>query len=184
MSVPSSTIDLVRHASRQLVRGLGFLNESLAGTDLPPSAIHALIEIDAREGITARELGQILRLEKSSISRMLGKLLFSGDIVEEQGEEDGRIKMLSLSAAGRRRVAAIHTFARAQVANALGRLAPEQCSIVLNGLRLYAGSLAVTTDGGRATPPVRILTGYRPGLIARITEMHALYYARTSGFGR
>jgi DNA-binding MarR family transcriptional regulator/GNAT superfamily N-acetyltransferase len=184
MPVPSSTIDLVRHASRQLVRELGFMNESLAGTDLPPSAVHALIEIDAREGTTGRELGQILRLEKSSVSRMLGKLVRSGDIVEEPGEADGRIKKLSLSAAGRRRVAAIHTFARTQVASALGRLAPEQCDIVLNGLRLYAGSLAANADDGKAAQLVRIVTGYRPGLIARVTEMHALYYARTSGFGR
>jgi GNAT superfamily N-acetyltransferase len=29
-----------------------------------------------------------------------------------------------------------------------------------------------------------ILSGYRPGLIARVTQMHALYYARTSGFGQ
>jgi DNA-binding MarR family transcriptional regulator/GNAT superfamily N-acetyltransferase len=184
MSERSSTIDLVRHASRQLVRELGFLNESLAGTDLPPSAVHAMIEIDARQGTTARELGQILRLEKSSVSRMLGKLVLSGDIVEEQGEEDGRVKTLFLSAAGQRRVTAIHTFARTQVASALGRLAPEQCNTVLEGLRLYANSLAANADDGKAAPPVRIVTGYRPGLIARITEMHALYYARTSGFGR
>ena len=31
---------------------------------------------------------------------------------------------------------------------------------------------------------IDVVTGYRPGLIARITEMHALYYARTSGFGQ
>jgi DNA-binding MarR family transcriptional regulator/GNAT superfamily N-acetyltransferase len=184
MSVPSSTIDLVRSASRQLVRELGFLNVSLAGTDLPPSAVHALIEIDACEGTTARELGQILRLEKSSVSRMLAKLVLAGDIVEQPSEEDGRIKKLFLSAAGRRRVAEIHTFARTQVASALGRLVPEQCDLVLKGLRLYAGSLAANTDDGKAAPPVRIVAGYRPGLIARITEMHALHYARTSGFGR
>jgi DNA-binding MarR family transcriptional regulator/GNAT superfamily N-acetyltransferase len=184
VSVPSSTIDLVRHASRQLVRELGFLNESLAGTDLPPSAVHALIEIEAREGTTARELGQILRLEKSSVSRMLGKLVLSGDIVEEPVEEDGRIKKLFLSATGRRRVTTIHAFARTQVARALGRLASEQCNIVLEGLRLYAGSLAANAEDGKAASPVRIVTGYRPGLIARITEMHALYYARASGFGR
>lgn len=31
---------------------------------------------------------------------------------------------------------------------------------------------------------MKIVTGYRPGLIARATEMHALYYSRTSGFGQ
>ncbi len=31
---------------------------------------------------------------------------------------------------------------------------------------------------------MNILCGYSPGLIARVTEMHALFYARTSGFGQ
>lgn len=31
---------------------------------------------------------------------------------------------------------------------------------------------------------IQLVSGYRPGLIARITEMHALYYSRTSGFGQ
>lgn len=184
MSERNAIVNLVRDASRQLVRELGFMNESLAGTNLSPSAVHALIEIEARESITARELGDILRLEKSSISRMLRKLVLSGDIVEQSGEVDGREKKLSLSAAGRRCVAEIHAFARIQVANALGRLSPEQCNVVLNGLRLYAGSLSTKADDRAAAPPLRIVTGYRPGLIARITEMHALYYARASGFGR
>jgi len=37
-------------------------------------------------------------------------------------------------------------------------------------------------EGARS--PLNIVAGYRPGLVARITEMHALYYARTSGFGQ
>jgi GNAT superfamily N-acetyltransferase len=39
-------------------------------------------------------------------------------------------------------------------------------------------------DVRAAVPPVEIVGGYRPGLIARITEMHSLYYGRTSGFGQ
>ncbi|MBN8979000.1 MAG: GNAT family N-acetyltransferase [Rhizobiales bacterium] len=31
---------------------------------------------------------------------------------------------------------------------------------------------------------ITVVRGYRPGLIARITFMHAVYYARTSGFGQ
>ncbi|WP_342587309.1 GNAT family N-acetyltransferase [Pseudaminobacter soli (ex Li et al. 2025)] len=42
-----------------------------------------------------------------------------------------------------------------------------------------------TPTSARAAPEdVEVISGYRPGLIARITEMHALYYARTSGFGQ
>lgn len=97
MSLMRSTVDSIRAASRQLVRELGFLGGTFAGTDLPPSAVHALIEIDARDGISARDLGGILRLEKSSVSRMLRKLVLSGDVLEEPDAEDARTKKLSLT---------------------------------------------------------------------------------------
>ncbi len=31
---------------------------------------------------------------------------------------------------------------------------------------------------------IEIIQGYRPGIIARVTEMHAIYYAEASGFGQ
>ncbi|NKN38229.1 MarR family transcriptional regulator [Agrobacterium sp. a22-2] len=184
MSLTRSTVDPIRAASRQLVRELGFMGGTFAGTDLPPSAVHALIEIDARDGISARDLGGLLRLEKSSVSRMLRKLVLSGDVLEEPDAEDARTKKLSLSMAGRKRVAAIHAFARAQVAGALERLPSEHHRTVLNGLRLYADALATKLDAPSIVPQVEIVAGYRPGLVARVTEMHALYYAREAGFGQ
>ncbi len=184
MSLMRSTVDPIRAASRQLVRELGFLGGTFAGTDLPPSAVHALIEIDARDGISARDLGGILRLEKSSVSRMLRKLVLSGDVREAPDAADARTKKLSLSTVGRKRVAAIHAFARAQVAGALEQLPSEHHRTVLNGLRLYADALAARSDAPPPGPQVEIVAGYRPALVARVTEMHALYYAREAGFGR
>lgn len=158
-----------------------------AGTDLPPSAVHALIEIE-KGGMTARDLAAILRLEKSSVSRMLRKLVEAGDVREAAGEEDTRTKRLSLTPAGQQRVASIHAFARAQVSSALGRLHQGQHETVLEGMRLYADALLPSDqkpeDRKPQSSPVEIVTGYRPGIIARITEMHALYYARTSDFGQ
>lgn len=175
-----SLIELVRAASRDLVRELGFMNVSLAGTDLPPSAVHALIEIDARPGITAGELAELLRLEKSSVSRLLRRLVASGDVAEHSPAAggDGRTKPLALTPAGRERTAGIHAFARTRVAGALDRLEPEGRRAVAEGLALYAQAL------GAPAEPVRIVFGYRPGLAARVTEMHALYYFRGWGFGR
>ncbi|MBD8893513.1 bifunctional helix-turn-helix transcriptional regulator/GNAT family N-acetyltransferase [Roseibium litorale] len=177
MSLPQ-TIDEIRSASRQLVRELGFTGSTFAGTGLPPSAVHALIEIE-QGGMTARDLGALLHLEKSSVSRMLRKLVQSGDVVEEPGKADGRVKHLSLTKAGRDRVAGIHDFARAQVQAAVTHLTAEQRQTVLKGLSLYSTALSGTLEA----PAVDIRAGYQPGLIARITEMHARYYARASGFG-
>jgi DNA-binding MarR family transcriptional regulator/GNAT superfamily N-acetyltransferase len=178
----SQLIDHIRATSRHLVRELGFMGGDFAGTDLPPSAVHALIEIEKGD-MTARDLAAILRLEKSSVSRMLRKLVEAGDVREAAGEEDTRTKRLSLTPAGQQRVASIHAFARAQVSSALARLHQGQHETVLEGMRLYANAL-LPRDQKPQSSPVEIVTGYRPGIIARITEIHALYYARTSDFGQ
>lgn len=184
MPAASKIVDDIRAASRVLVREFGFMGGAFAGTDLPPSAVHALIEIEACDGISARDLGGILRLEKSSVSRMLSKLVTSGDIIEKPDKEDARTKRLSLSAAGRRRVAAIHAFARAQVAAALEQLPSDRHRVVRDGLHFYAAALATKPAAQDPAPKVEIVAGYRPGLVARITEMHANYYAREAGFGQ
>lgn len=183
MSANSSLVEEIRTISRTMVRELGFMGGDFAGTDLSPSAVHALIEIE-QGNITARSLGTLLHLEKSSISRMLRKLIQSGDVQETAGIEDGRVKMLSLTASGKKQVRTIHTFARAQVVDALERLKPDQRRTVLEGLRLYTYALHPSTDSRALTPQIEVVRGYRTGLIARVTEMHALYYARETGFGQ
>ncbi|EON11976.1 MULTISPECIES: MarR family winged helix-turn-helix transcriptional regulator [Pandoraea] len=140
MSPDPSLVEAIRTVSREMVRELGFMGGNFAGTDLSPSAVHALIEIE-RGGITARDLGARLHLEKSSVSRMLRKLVQSGDVGEAVSEHDARVKRLFLTPAGKKRVAGIHAFARAQVMEALGRLARGQDRIVLDGMRLYTAAL-------------------------------------------
>ena len=183
MSIDSAVVEEIRALSRALVRDWGFMGGAFAGTDLSPSAVHALIEIE-KGGLTARELGVRLRLEKSSVSRMLRKLVASGDVSEMPDEADGRAKLLSLTVEGRARVSAIHAFARRQVAGALERLGAGEDRAVLDGLRLYSKALGGEADKGGDAPVIEIVAGYHPGLIARVTEMHMRYYAREHGLGR
>ncbi|MFZ1428132.1 MAG: bifunctional helix-turn-helix transcriptional regulator/GNAT family N-acetyltransferase [Geminicoccaceae bacterium] len=184
-TAPACFVEPVRAVSRRLVRELGFMQGMLAGTDLAPSAVHALVEIGARDGITAGELSDLLILEKSSVSRMLGKLVKAGEIKEGSGSLDGRTKPLHLTARGRATLARIDEFARRQVLDALGHISSDQHRTVIEGLRLYADALGADRTGahdGRLA--VEIEAGYRPGAIARCVDMHARYYARTAGFGR
>lgn len=165
-----------------LAREWGFMGGGFAGTDLSPSAVHALIEID--HGCeTARELGLRLSLEKSSVSRMLRRLIEAGDVSEHACDGDARIKSLSLTDAGKLRMVGINDFARRQVQDALARLGPTEVGIVVDGLRLYAKSLGAV-DPASALQPLRLVQGYQTGLIARIAEMHARYYTRETGFGQ
>jgi NAD(P)-dependent dehydrogenase (short-subunit alcohol dehydrogenase family)/DNA-binding MarR family transcriptional regulator len=144
----------IRDASRRLVRELGFMKSTLAGTALPPSAVHALVEIGARGSLTSAELCGVLALEKSSVSRMVRKLVEDGELVEGSSDRDGRAKPLSLTAKGEATLAAIDRFAQDQVIAALVRLGPGARRSVLDGLAVYAGALEASRLGkAMPTPP-------------------------------
>ena len=136
MPVTKDAVLPIRDASRRIVRELGFMKPTLAGTELPASAVHALIEIGNRGGLTATDLCDRLNLEKSSVSRMLRKLIDGGEVAEESSDTDGRAKRLTLTAQGRRTLAAIDAFAHEQVGGALACLPAADHAMVVEGLRL------------------------------------------------
>ena len=186
MGTALSLVEEVRSASRTMVRELGFMRPTLAATAYTPSAVHPLMEIEARSAITGAQLVHVLGLEKSSVSRMLGKLVTAGEVEEVASDGDGRVKQLRLTAQGKRTVAGIHAYGRKQVTTAMGHLNPSQQQAVIQGLSAYANALKTCRLG-----PVEALhsgitveSGYRPGLIGRVAEIHAAFYARHSGFGQ
>ncbi len=180
------SVDEIRAASRTIVRELGFMRPTLAGTAYSASAVHAMLEMDARGAVTAAQLVSVLGLDKSSISRMLARLTAAGEIVETAMQDDARLKQLKLTTRGRALVRKIHAFGREQVNLAMAHLNASQQQAVLQGLSDYARALKACSGNGpgSAQPPVEIVAGYRPGLVGRIAEMHAAFYSRHSGFGQ
>ena len=136
-----SLIDDIRAAARLMVRELGFMDATVAATNYPPSAVHTILEIGIRGPLTSGELCDFLRLEKSSVSRMVRKLVDSGELRETPDEADARSKVLSLTARGRRTLAALHEFGRQQVTGALAGLSEAEQRTVRDGLMLYARAL-------------------------------------------
>lgn len=139
-------IDDIRAASRQMVRELGFMEATVAATDYPPSAVHTILEIGARGPMTSVQLAELLHLEKSSVSRMVRKLVECGELKETSDADDARIKPLSLTSKGRRTLAALHDFGRRQVAGALAGMTGAERKIVREGLMIYARALAAARD--------------------------------------
>ncbi|WP_088142510.1 bifunctional helix-turn-helix transcriptional regulator/GNAT family N-acetyltransferase [Achromobacter xylosoxidans] len=181
------TIRDLREFSRKLVRELGFMRSSLAGSELAPSAVHAIIEIGLQPGIQARDLAAILRLDKSNTSRQVAKLESAGLLTREADSEDARSSRLYLSEAGTRLRSQIDQFATDQVSRALRQLAPEDQQSLIRFLSLYADALshenpntAPAAAGGMAE---QIHAGYLPGCIGDVASLHARYYAQASGFG-
>lgn len=176
-------IEAIRAASRQLVRELGFMGGKFAGTDLSPSAVHALLEIEKGDCVTASYLSDCLQLEKSSVSRMLRKLMVSGDITEKAHASDARRKQLVLTRKGKVRVNQVHAYAQSQISKALDSVDENQQQTIISGLQTYASALSGQVIE-KSSPTVILSKGYTPGIIAKVTEMQSLYYARTTGFGQ
>src|SRR5216683_1184758 len=139
-------IDDIRAASRQMVRELGFMDATIAATDYPPSAVHAILEIGMHGPIASAQLADILCLEKSSVSRMVRKLIDGGELKENSDADDARVKPLSLTPKGRRTLAALHDFGRRQVSGALAGLTEKERQIVRDGLGIYAKALKAGRD--------------------------------------
>ncbi|EMH0751536.1 TPA: MarR family transcriptional regulator [Klebsiella quasipneumoniae subsp. similipneumoniae] len=181
----TSLIQQIRTASRLMVRELGFKNTTLAATHYSPSAVHTLLEVSVRGAMTAAQLVTLLGLEKSSVSRMVARLLAAGELEERPCAEDARSKSLALTAKGHDTVAMINAWATRRVVEALGHLDEPQQRTVASGLAAYAQALAQCRDTALAdtTPQISLVTGYQPGMIGRIAQMHGEYYARHHDFG-
>jgi DNA-binding MarR family transcriptional regulator/N-acetylglutamate synthase-like GNAT family acetyltransferase len=180
-------IDNIRDHSRRLVRELGFMNRSLAGTDMSPSAVHAILEIGYREDISARDLCKILLLEKSTVSRLLASLRQRHIIAEKKLPGDGREKRLGLTRTGALIFSDIENFGRRQVANALRSVDADAAGKIEAGLQAYASALHASRDGngrpGEDWNRAAIRPGYIPGLLGRMVELHGAYYSREVSFG-
>ena len=184
MTASPALVNDIRAASRQLVREFGFLDKTIAGTDLSASGVHAVLEIGLNPGVTAKDLSAKLRLEKSTVSRLLKSLEARGEIAQTKSETDGRAFGLSLTEAGRETFAAIDRFGDNQVHGALSRIRGSNTEAVADALSAYAEALA--PDADPASPQnlrFEIVEGYQTGMIGDIAALHARTHGPIIGMG-
>jgi len=179
-----SRIDCIRNSARQIVRDLGFMHNHIAGTQLSPSAVHTIIELGYGTVANASALGELLRLEKSSISRLLKKLERGGLVRIDAEPSDKRVRNLELTPQGVTLLGQIEEYARKKLRSALSKITDDELRTIENGLSAFATSLG-TNEAASFVPDlgVDIKKGYQTGLIAAITDLHASFYSENYGFG-
>lgn len=182
--VSPSVVQSVRAASRQLVREFGFLDKAIAGTDLSGSGVHAILEIGLNPGLTAKDLSARLKLEKSTISRLLKSLERRGDIEQTRSTSDGRAFGLSLTEKGQLTYSEIDRFGNNQAQDALSRLSGENPENVAKAMSSYAEALQ-GSDADREAVQTKypVVEGYQTGMIGDIAAMHARTHGPIVGMG-
>jgi putative acetyltransferase len=156
----------LRHASRELVRELGFLQGRDTVTRLSHSHCHALIEIDARSHLAQAELPTLLRLDKSTTSRIVAELEGRRWVRARASRDDGRARVLTLTPTGRAKLARVHREANSRVQNALELLPEQDRNAVVRGMQLYARALERARRRARYT--IRPITPTDRKAVARL----------------
>jgi DNA-binding MarR family transcriptional regulator/N-acetylglutamate synthase-like GNAT family acetyltransferase len=184
MSASPILVNDIRAASRQLVRELGFLDKTIAGTDLSASGVHAVLEIGLNPGLTAKDLAAILKLEKSTISRLLKSLENRGEIQQTRSDTDGRAFGLSLTEVGKKTLEAIDRFGDDQVHGALSRIRGSNAQAVAETLAAYADALSPDQESDADTAHTyEIVEGYQTGMIGDVAALHARTHGPIIGMG-
>jgi DNA-binding MarR family transcriptional regulator len=106
----------------------------LPGWALSLSEIYALGILAERAPLAQQDLGDALRLEKSSVSRLVQHLEHNGWVSRERDARDGRLRLLRLTEAGAAVEGRIATHMQTRHAELFAQLTPEEQAALLHGL--------------------------------------------------
>ncbi len=118
------------------IRAFGLLqpDRTPCGQPIPVSEAHALAELERDGPLPQHELGTRLRLEKSTISRLVDQLEARGWLTGGRRDGDGRVVWLELTGAGRLAAADLAAARAARFAELLEAIPADHQQAVLDGL--------------------------------------------------
>jgi DNA-binding MarR family transcriptional regulator len=127
-------------ALQRFVRNFGLHqpDRTPCGQPLPVSEAYALLELARTQTLRQVELGRRLRLEKSSVSRLVSNLIARGWVLRRAAPDDGRGVVLELTEAGRRAVEQQRQARQAKFAALLDRIPDDQRAAVVAALHTLA----------------------------------------------
>ena len=123
------------------IRAFGLLagDRTPCGQPMAPSDAHALTEVVASGGLTQRELVDRLRLDRSSVSRLVDRLAARGWVERSDGPDRRTVRLVPTSAG--RSVAEEVAGARARrFADLLDAIPPDRRDQVLDTMRLLTAA--------------------------------------------
>jgi DNA-binding MarR family transcriptional regulator len=121
--------------------GLHRSSETPCGKPIPVSEAHALVELARDDGLTQSELGARLRLEKSTVTRLVGQLLARGWLERERHPSDGRAVRLHLTPSGLQAAVEIEHARRERFTSLVDRIPQEDREQVFRALGILTEAL-------------------------------------------
>ncbi|WP_127500357.1 MarR family transcriptional regulator [Actinoplanes solisilvae] len=141
--------------------GLHQPDRTPCGEVVPVSEVHAMAELANDGALTQTELMSRLRLEKSTVSRLVGQLIGRGWVRRGKRPGDARLVWLELTDGGRAAAQQLAAARAARFAALLDNIPVEQRPAVIDALALLvqaaAGPLEVPAGLDRRAYPAEAL---------------------------
>lgn len=130
----------LQRAFMDLVRGFGLHRPDRTPCERPVavSEAHALAELEAGGAITQNELAERLRLQKSTVSRLVAQMEDKGWVHRARDDRDRRAQRLRLTVAGAKVSRTIAAARRDKFERLLIAIPPEQRDAVIDSVRILA----------------------------------------------
>ena len=142
---------LLRENTRILECHLGNINKTdscCCGISEPECFV--LVEIGRKPNISVKELAEILRLDKSGVSRTVEELVQKDYVERKPSTEDRRFVVLNLTLKGKERFEKIENDMNRKFKEILDKIPVDKREQVIEALELYnvaCGELEMITEG-------------------------------------
>lgn len=143
-------ISLFREYTRELERNLENLNEAdCCKCNVNTLQCFLVVEIGRRPGICVKDLSEILKTDKSAISRGIEELVVKGFVSREPSAKDRRCVVLNLTSEGKKRFNKIESDMNVRFKNVFENIDEDKREQVIEALRIYNEAFASIRGEGR-----------------------------------
>ena len=117
------------HRAASKRRG-GYINET-----------QVLLEIESRGALTISDIADALKVEHSTASRLISRLVLDGYVTKEIDPTNESFRRVVLTSSGSELCAKTHTKVDSKISRALRNLSPDEKRVAIEGLELFASAL-------------------------------------------
>lgn len=141
-------INQIREFNRFYTALLGFLNRNYLDTGYSVTETRSLFELKENEEMSANRLIEMLRLDKSYISRLIRNFEQKGMITRKAALDDRRVLVIRLTEKGRAETETLIAATNREIAQLIGELDAETCDALCESMKKITEILSL--QGGKS----------------------------------
>ena len=167
-------VESVRHFNRFFTRHIGVLREGLLHSPYSLTEARIIFELAHGHAVTATDLCHELGLDPGYLSRILAGLEQQGLLEKVRSENDGRQRLLSLTADGEKAFALLDQRSSDEVSELLRDLGERDQLRLLEAM----GTIESILGSGLKYSEPYILRPHEPGDMGWVVHRHGVLYAQ------